>query len=271
MNRRSPMIRGRKLGRGVKGARYAVPTTRRAAQPGGGMVPTPWLKFFFALFLLPACAIATQTFFTVFARATMTERLWAAEEFWFFSLGAVLWLIAFFFGLSRPIVVYVFGHELTHAIWVLLMGGRISRFRVGREGGHVVTDRTNFWIALTPYFFPLYSILAIGIYGLLSLHYNVQPYGRLLYAVIGVTWAFHFTFTGWMIGKKQTDLTEHGTFFSLVLIYLLNLILLSVMLVLASKQITFASFGADLLTNVGNFSHWAVDLFDRFAHGAGHA
>ena len=49
------------------------------------------------------------------------------------------------------------------------------------------------------------------------------------------------------------------------------LILLSVMLVLASKQITFASFGDDLLTNVGNFSHWVVDLFDRFAHGARHA
>ena len=74
-----------------------------------------------------------------------------------------------------------------------------------------------------------------------------------------------------MIGKKQTDLTEHGTFFSLVVIYLLNLILLSVMLVLASKQITFASFGADLATNVGHFSHWVVDLFDRFAQGAGHS
>jgi hypothetical protein len=144
------------------------------------MVPTRWVKAVFAVFLLPFCAILTQTFFTVFARATVAERLWAAEEFWFFSLGVVLWLIAFFSKLSRPIIIYVFGHELTHALWVLVMGGRISRFRVGREGGHVVVDRTNFWIALAPYFFPLYSILAIGVYGLLSLFYNVQPYGRLL-------------------------------------------------------------------------------------------
>jgi len=263
------MIRGRKLGRGVKVARYAVPTTRRAAQPSGVMVPTRWLKFIFAVFLLPACAIATQTFFTVFARATMTQRLWAGQEFWFFSLGAVLWLIAFI-GLPRPILLYVFGHELTHALWVWLMGGRVSRFRVGRDGGHVVTNRTNFWIALAPYFFPLYSILAIAIYGLLSIFYNVQPYGRLLYAVIGATWAFHLTFTCWMIPQNQTDLRDHGTFFSLVVIYLLNLTLLSAMLILSSPHITFVSFGADLAKNIGNFAQWVAALTERFVQGVQH-
>jgi len=70
-----------------------------------------------------------------------------------------------------------------------------------------------------------------------------------------------------MIPKNQTDLSDQGTFFSLVVIYLMNLILLSVMLVLASPQITFAGFSADLLTNIGNFSHWVVDLFNRFSQG----
>ena len=189
----------------------------------------------------------------------MTQRLWAGEAFWFFSLGAVLWLIAFF-GLPRPMLVYVFGHELTHALWVWLMGGRVSRFRVGREGGHIVTDRNNFWIALAPYFFPLYSLLIIAGYGILGLFLNVQPYGRLLYGLIGVTLAFHFTFTCWMIPKKQTDLTDHGTFFSLVVIYLMNLLLLSVMLVLASSQITFAHFGRELGVNVEKFITWLSNL-----------
>jgi len=233
------------------------------------MVPTRWVKFVVALFLLPICAILTQTFFTVFARAAITQRLWAGQAFWFFSLGALLWLIAFT-GLPRPILIYVFGHELTHAIWVWLMGGRISRFRVGRDGGHVVTNRTNFWIALAPYFFPIYSILAIAIFGALSIFYNVQPYGRVLYAVIGATWAFHLTFTLWMIPKNQTDLRDHGTFFSLVLIYLLNLILLSVMLILASPHITFSGFAADLGTNLGHFSRWVGDLVDKFVQGAHH-
>src|SRR5438045_7715635 len=145
------------------------------------------------------------------------------------------------------------------------MGGRVSRFRVGLDGGHVVTTKANFWIALAPYFFPIYSILTIAICGGLIPLLNMQPYGRLLYAVIGVTWAFHFTFTCWMIPKNQTDLSDQGTFFSLVVIYLMNLLLLSVMLILASPQITFASFGADLFANLDSFSIWLVDLFQQFA------
>jgi hypothetical protein len=252
--------------RRVKVAPHVVPT-RRSQPDYSIMVPTRLVKRVVAIFLLPVCAILSQTFFTVFTRATVTQQLWAGEEFWFFSLGVVLWLIAFF-GLPRPLLVYVFGHELTHAVWVWLMGGRVSQFKVGRDGGHIVTDRNNFWIALAPYFFPLYSILALGIYGLASLLIDVQPYGRLLYALIGVTWAFHFTFTCWMIPKSQTDLLDHGTFFSLVVIYLMNLILLSVLLVVASPQITFADFGAEIGENMNALLNWMGTLADRFVRGA---
>ncbi|MEO8439593.1 MAG: hypothetical protein ABI540_05160 [Spartobacteria bacterium] len=248
-------------------APYAAPIRRRNPPAAQLMVPTKWVKFIVALFLLPACALLSQTFFTSFARATVAERLWAGEEFWFFSLGAVLWLIAFF-GLPRPIVLYVFGHELTHALWVWMMGGRVSRFRVGRDGGHILTDKNNFLIALAPYFFPLYSILVIALYGGLSLFFNLQPYGRLLYALVGATWAFHLTFTCWMIPKNQTDLSDNGTIFSLVVIYLINLLLLSLMLVIASPRITFASFGTDIVRNMANMSHSVVMFCDRFGRGA---
>lgn len=252
--------------RRVKVMPFVVPTRHSAAESPQLMVPTKWVKFIFALFLLPLCAVLSQTFFTSFARATVAERLWAGEEFWFFSLGVLLWLIAFF-GLPRPIVLYVFGHELTHAVWVWLMGGRVSHFRVGRDGGHILTDKNNFLIALAPYFFPIYSILVLGLYGGLSLFVNVQPYGRLLYALVGVTWAFHFTFTCWMIPKNQSDLRDNGTIFSLVVIYLMNLLLLGVMLIVASPNITFISFGNDMVRNIANFSHEVVALCDRLTGG----
>ncbi len=262
---RSPA--GRKPKRRVKVAPDVVPT-RRALPPAGPlMVPTKWVKFIAALFLLPLCAVVSQTFFTSFARATVAERLWAGEEFWFFSLGVVLWLIAFF-GLPRPIVLYVFGHELTHALWVWMMGGRVSRFRVSRSGGHILTDKNNFLIALAPYFFPLYSILVLALYGALSLFFNLQPFGRLLYALVGATWAFHLSFTCWMIPKNQSDLSDNGTVFSLVVIYLINLLLLSVMLVVASPRINFESFGHDMVRNIANFSHAVVTLCEGFNRGA---
>jgi hypothetical protein len=260
--RRKPLAKRR-----VKVMPAVASSWRDVPASGSLMVPTKWVKFIVALFLLPICALLSQTFFTSFARAAVAERLWAGEEFWFFSLGAVLWLIAFF-GLPRPLVLYVFGHELTHALWVWIMGGRVSRFKVSREGGHILTDKNNFLIALAPYFFPLYSILVIGLYGGLSLFVNVQPYGQLLYALVGVTWAFHLTFTCWMIPKNQSDLSDNGTIFSLVVIYLINLLLLSAMLIIASPRIAFVSFGEDLMRNIANFSHAIVTFCEGFGRGA---
>src|SRR5438128_11510711 len=243
--RRSSSQRHRRKPSRVKIVHYVAPTTRRASDhPMPLMVPTRWVKNIIALFLLPWCAILTQTFFTAFTRATIHQQLWAGAEFWFFTLGAVLWLIAFF-GLPRPVIIYVFGHELTHVLCVWLMVGRVSKFRVAGEGGHIVTIRTSFLMSLAPYFFPLYSLLVIAAYGIGSLFFNVAPYGQLLYATLGITWAFHLTFTCWMIPKKQTDLSDHGTFFSLVLFCVMNLLLLSAFLVIASPQSTFVRFRPD--------------------------
>lgn len=225
-------------------------------------VPKRFVKLLVGLFLLPAAWVLTQTFFMAFARTTIRNQFWITEEFWFFSLGVILWLVAFF-GLPRPIWLYVFGHELTHAIWVMLMGGRVHRFQVTRQGGHILADRTNTWIALAPYFFPLYSLLAIIVYGICGIFWDVAPYRWILYMVIGITWAFHLTFTVWMITKGQPDLYYGGTFFSLTVIYILNIILLSIMLVLAAPEITWLSFLRELFQNTVDFTADLTLLLNR--------
>lgn len=218
-------------------------------------IPVRWLNTVVGLFLLPPAAIWTQTFFTVFSRHRVLHGFWLTEEFWFFALGAVLWIISFF-GLPRPLLVYVFGHELTHALWVWAMGGRVSKFSVSSDGGHIITNKHNVWIALAPYFFPLYSILVIVIYGVAGLFCDVTPYHRWLYGLIGATWAFHSTFTLWMIPKGQSDLSYHGTFFSLVVIYLMNLLVLTIFLLVASPRVTTHVFIVELYHNILNFSAW---------------
>src|SRR5437764_13651971 len=108
----------------VKVVPYVVPTTRRAPnRPMPLTVPTRWVKNIIAFFLLPWCAILTQTFFTAFTRATIHQQLWAGAEFWFFILGAVLWFIAFF-GLARLVIIYVFVYDLTIVLHVWYFGVR---------------------------------------------------------------------------------------------------------------------------------------------------
>ena len=211
--------------RRVTVAPYIVPKGRVKSFSAPLMVPTKWVKFIVALFLLPICAILSQTFFTSFARATVSERLWAGVEFWFFSLGAVLWLIAFF-GLPRPIVLYVFGHELTHALWVWLMGGRVSRFKVGREGGHILTDKNNFLIALAPYFFPLYAVMVVAFFCVGNWFWRWQPYMVWFHLLLGASYGFHLTLTWHILKSSQSDITEQGYLFSAVVIFLGNAVIL---------------------------------------------
>jgi hypothetical protein len=234
---------------------------KTASQNDQGLViPIRWLKQLVAVFLLPVAWILTRAFFCSFSQATINHAFWVSEEFWFFSLGAILWLIAFV-GLPKPMVMYVFGHELTHAIWVLIMGGKVREFRIGRDGGHIVTDTTNFWIALAPYFCPIYSVVILGIYGGVGLFVDLEPYHRWLFGCVGFTWMFHITFTLWMLWNGQTDLIEHGTFFSMMVIYLMNFLVLSLMLIVASRDVTFVYFGKELLAGAIDFSDGVVRLF----------
>ena len=66
--------------------------------------------------------------------------------------GAACWVVIYLL-LPKPMWIYVFGHELTHALWVWLFGGSVKKFKVTSDGGHVIVDKTNFLIALSPYFF----------------------------------------------------------------------------------------------------------------------
>jgi hypothetical protein len=245
------------------------------------VIPTRWLNAVIGTFLLIPAGLLTQTFFTAFSKATLDHAFWATEEFWFFGLGSVLWTLWFFgsiwaLGEPRPLRAYVFGHELTHAIWVWLMGGRVKDFKVRRDGGYILTDTHNFWIALAPYFYPIYSIAVVVLYGAVSIFYNLADSSHFsllwvtplqwLFLALGVTWAFHMSFTCWMIPKGQSDLTQYGTFFSLVVIYGVNLALLASLLILAAPEITLDSFGTDLLENTEDFSAAVWSAFLRVSH-----
>lgn len=230
-------------------------------------VPTRWVKAVAGLFLLPVCYIVTVAVGKAFLDQAVGERFWASEEFWFFGLGALLWLITFF-GLPKPVIIYIFGHELTHALWVWLMGGRVSRIAVTSEGGHILADKKNVLISLAPYFFPLYTGIVLVSWAFWGAFFDLEPYRRWLFGLVGATWCFHLTFTCWMIPQEQPDLLDHGSFFSLIVIYLFNVGFLAFLFVLASPNVSFADLGQSLLdeaialsTAVLNACDWVQGRF----------
>ncbi|MEM8955185.1 MAG: hypothetical protein AAGD22_13620 [Verrucomicrobiota bacterium] len=214
-------------------------------------IPVTWIKFAIGILLVPLCWITTETFFVSFAKATLNGAFWRSPEFFFFALGSLMSFILFFFGRGKVLIyLYVLGHEWTHAFFALLCGGRVEKVHVGASGGHILTDKNNFLISLSPYFVPFYSVITIGAYAVLSQFIDLgSTHSRVLFALIGLTWTFHLTFTIWMILKSQPDLHHNGTFFSLALIYLINLVIISALLIIASPLLSLRGFTTTWLTH----------------------
>ena len=216
----------------------------------GATIPKSWVKFIVALFLLPIALILTETFFQALS-TSVQHGLLASQPFGCFAVGMIFFGILFYI-VPRQILMwpYVFGHEMTHAIWVKIFWGKVAdHFHVSLKGGHVVTDRVNTWIALAPYFFPLYSILIVTLYAAASLAADLSHYRWILFLLLGFTLSFHLVFTCLLIAKGQPDLHYGGTFFSLMVIYLINLLIVTVLLLVTGKEISLITLGNDFAAN----------------------
>src|SRR5689334_6231976 len=91
--------------------------------------------------------------------STLNERtLFLANPLSLCLVGLAIWIIfALLFRL--PTRIYVFAHELTHALFITLCGGKVKKIAVKRDHGFVISNRTNFLITLAPYLFPFYAIM----------------------------------------------------------------------------------------------------------------
>ena len=160
--------------------------------------------------------------------------------------------------LPRPMWLYVLGHELTHALSAWMCGARVQSFEVGSRGGAVRLSRSNAFIALSPYFLPIYSILwsllMAGVQWRWGSAWWVLP---LYQAGLGFTYGFHVTMTGVILRIRQPDLVGEGFLFSGSLIWLGNaLILLLGMSWLAGRP------------GVGTALRWAARHSADIASGA---
>ena len=179
-----------------------------------------WLKAIVAVCLLPFCVGAVSALARVLSVAGHAQAFWVAV-----AGGAACWFVIYSI-LPRPMWIYVFGHELTHALWTWLFGGRVKRFKVNSRGGHVVITRSNSLIALAPYFFPVYVAVLVAAFLLGHLFWDLRQHAVWFHLLLGVAYAFHITLTWFALRTEQTDITSQGFFFSAVVIVLGNLLVL---------------------------------------------
>ena len=179
-----------------------------------------WLKLIIALLLLPVCAGAASALWMVLKASGPADTTWVP-----ILSGAACWLVVYIL-LPKPMLVYVFGHELTHALWTWAMGGRVKKFKASSKGGHVVVTKDSFLIALAPYFFPLYAVLVVGVFLIGHWIWNWKYYLAVFHLFLGAAYAFHVTLTWHILKHDQSDISEQGYIFSAVIIFLGNVIVL---------------------------------------------
>ncbi len=188
-----------------------------------------WVKTIIAVLLLPLCLGVTKAAGRVLRASGDADTVWVAM-----LAGAACWLVIYLL-LPRPMWVYVFGHELTHALWTWLFGGRVKKFKATSEGGHVVVSKNNFLITLAPYFFPLYVAIVVLVFMVGHWIWGWTRYAVWFHLLVGAAYAFHVTLTCHTLRTRQSDITQQGRFFSAVIIWLGNVavLLLGVPLVTA--------------------------------------
>jgi len=202
-----------------------------------------FFKMLIGIGLLPLAYATSVAVYSLY-QTSIEESLGSGWEGWALPIGFVTW-VGVFFILPRPIRTYVLAHELTHALWALLMGGRVGKMKIGKSGGHVELSKTNFVITLAPYFFPFYTVLVIALYYLSGIWLDVEAYRLWWLGAVGFTWAFHITFTIQMLSEHQPDIQEHGRIFSYLTIYIMNLLVIGMWMIIIGAP-RFTSFG-DLL------------------------
>lgn len=223
------------------------------------------LRFLLAVACLPLCAALPRVLWLIVFSATgvFADTGIPAGGYW--MLGGFLSFFAVSLCLPAPVRVYVLGHELTHAVWALLFGARVSGLKVGLRGGEVTVSKSNVWITLAPYFFPFYTFVVLLISVLVRMLVKPFPCPNAWLFAIGFTWCFHAIFTVRALSQEQPDVDEYGRIFSWAFIWIANMAGLFLGLI-AVTPLTFRQAGRLAWVTASSFyaaiGHWMTILVD---------
>lgn len=175
-------------------------------------------------------------------------------NYWGLFLGGGATYFLIHIVLPRPLLIHVFGHELTHAFFAKLFGWKVKSIKASGSGGHVKLSGSNFIVTLAPYFFPLYSFILLFIYILTVLaDYDKVFYPYFIF-LTGFTLSLHILMTIESLKTSQADIKEGGIIFSLPFIYIGNLIVMTLLL----KLTVFTDIAYLEYLKKGLFKSWEI-------------
>lgn len=182
------------------------------------------------LLILPITISAVVSFFIIlFYLPELTDGM-------YYFIGGMLLCTVIRAVLPKATVFYILGHELTHAIWCKLFGGKVYRLDVSAQGGAMQGSVSNVWTKLSPYFFPIYTIIIGLAYGGLAFFFNMMPYYNIFVFLLGFSLQFHYLYTGDSLKIKQSDIQRSGVIISAALIPLINVVIIVLLLQLVMPE-----------------------------------
>jgi hypothetical protein len=181
--------------------------------------------------------------YAFYANITAVSQLSGVLKYFLWGVASYVVLHLLFY---KPMFFYVLGHEAVHAVFAWVMGGKIKSFNVSKDGGSVATDKTNAVIELSPYFVPIYAIVLMIVYFAISYSYNIN--GAVFFYLIGFALAFHVIMTIEAMKVRQPDILKSGYAFSIVAVYVLNIVIISLLFSLMFKSFSAKHFFIDAWT-----------------------
>lgn len=194
------------------------------------------IKAILAVLFIPLAISSTKAFFLGL------ESLSVFNVNLFFITAGFFAYPVFHIVFFKPMYMYTMGHEITHVLATWLCGGKITSFHISSGGGSVTTTKTNLFITLGPYFVPFYTIMLFLLFWGLSRFYGATAFLNEFIFFIGFTMSFHIFMTVEVMKTRQPDLVNMGYLFSILFIYVANISIITLLLGIIFKDISFASF-----------------------------
>lgn len=228
------------------------------------------LRFVIALLMLPYIGALAIAIYSILPSMLRTGFPYLSTEIIAIISGLALWTLLFAV-VDIPDSIYIFGHELTHAIWGLCTGSTVGGIKVSSNGGSCVVSDPGMFTTLAPYFVPFYLMVILLARAVSGIWIDMRPYAAWWLAAMGFAYGFHATNTIETLTEvEQPDVLEYGRFFSYVFIIAGNLLVLGMGLSLACGT-PLSHYWAVLSNGACTAYSWTWDLLVSIASSAANA